>query len=114
MGKVLAHLDRHQEAIEKYRRAIELNPAEGLSHFELGSELLATHEEELAGKHFGEAARLLPGHVAARFNYGTWLMKHKRWAEAQAEFEAVMKLEPRNPRAQQKLAWLKEKTGQAP
>jgi tetratricopeptide (TPR) repeat protein len=110
MGKVLAHLDRHREAIEKYGRAIEFNPADGLSHFELGSELLAAHDEELAGGQFGEAARLLPTHVPSRFNYGTWLMKQKRWTEARTEFEAVLNLEPRNTRARQNLAWLKEKT----
>ena len=38
-----------------------------------------------------------------------WLLKQERWAEAQREFEAVLRLEPGNPRAEKNLAWLRAK-----
>ena len=108
-GKVLAYLNRHAEAMGSYRGALELDPADGLSHYELGIELLAAKEFDAAGKEFGEAARLTPDRVGARFNYGTWLINQNRLDEAQREFEAVVRLEPSNIEAQKRLAALKAK-----
>jgi tetratricopeptide (TPR) repeat protein len=105
-GKVLAHLNRHAEAIDSYRAAIQLNPTDSLTHHELALELVAG-EPVAAGKEFAEAARLNPDSVAARFDYGTWLIKQKQWVDAQREFEAVIRLEPSNIRAQQALARLR-------
>jgi tetratricopeptide (TPR) repeat protein len=106
-GKVLSHMDRHAEAIESYRASIHLNPMDGLSHHELALELVAIGEAAAAGKEFGEAARLSPNLVAARFDYGTWLLKQNHLEEAQQEFEAVLRLEPGNVRAQQHVAGLR-------
>ena len=105
-GKVLGYMNRHAEAIAGYRAAIQLKPADGLSHYELGLELLAAKDLDAAGKEFGDAARFNPDRVAARFNYGTWLMNQHHWDEAQREFEAVLRLEPGNVQAQRKLAAL--------
>jgi Tfp pilus assembly protein PilF len=99
--------------MESYRAGIRLNPADGLSHYELGLELLAAHELDAAGREFGEAARFNPDRVAARFNYGTWLMNQSHWNEAQREFEAVIRLDPGNVQAQKKLAALQAVTKQA-
>jgi len=107
-GKVLGQLKHHSEAIESYRAAIQLKPADGLSHYELGLELLEAGELNAAGKEFGEAARHSPDNVAVRFNYGTWLMNQKHWAEAQQEFEAVLRLEPGHVQAQEKLVTLQK------
>ena len=112
-GKVLAHLNRHAAAIESYRAAIQLNPADSLSHHELGLELAAAREPE-AGKEFGEAARLNPNNAMLRFDYGTWLLKQNQWNDAQHEFEAVIRLEPGNVRAQQTLVRLRAMPQQKP
>jgi tetratricopeptide (TPR) repeat protein len=113
-GKVLAHLNRHPEAMASYRAAIQLNPADGLSHNELGLELVAAREPAAAGRELSDAARLNPDHVAVRFNYGTWLLNQSRWDEAQREFEAVLRLEPGNLRAQKNLASLQARKRQTP
>jgi tetratricopeptide (TPR) repeat protein len=108
-GKVLAHLNRHDEARASYRTALSLNPGNGLLHHELALELAATGQTNVAGEEFRQAAELLQDNVALRFDYGAWLLKQERWAEAQREFEAVLRLEPGNPRAQKNLAWLRAK-----
>jgi len=96
--------------MESFSAALQLNPTDGLSHYELGVELLAAKEFDAAGKEFGEAARLSPDRAPARFNFGTWLMSQNRWDEAQREFEAVIRLEPANVQAQQRLTALKART----
>ncbi len=108
-GKVLANLNRHDEAVASYRTATSLNPANGLVHHELALELTAMGQAKAAGEEFRQAAELLQDNVALRFDYGAWLLKQERWAGAQREFEAVLRLEPRNPRAEKNLAWLRAK-----
>ncbi len=113
-GKVLAHLNRHADAIDSYRAAIRFDPADSLSHHELALELVAAREPAAAGKEFAEAARLNTNSVAARFDYGTWLLRQNQWVDAQREFEAVIRLEPGNTRAQQALARLRSMRLQPP
>lgn len=105
-GKVLAHLKRHDEAIASYRTGLELNPADGLTHHELALELVATGQTNAAGAEFQQAAQFSQDNVAMRFDYGAWLLKQQQWPEAQREFEAVLRLEPGNQRAQKNVLWL--------
>jgi Flp pilus assembly protein TadD len=69
--------------------------------------LTLTGESESAGTELAEAARLSPDNVVARLDYGLWLMQRRHWDAAQQEFEAVLRLDPSNPPAQQNLAWLR-------
>jgi tetratricopeptide (TPR) repeat protein len=108
-GKVLAHLNRHDEAMSSYRAALALNPADGLTHHELALELVAAGQVDAAGPEFRQAAQLGQDSVAMRYDYGTWLLRKQSWPEAQQEFEAVLRLEPGNLRAQKQLAWLQAK-----
>jgi tetratricopeptide (TPR) repeat protein len=106
-GKALSGLNRHWEARESYRAALRLEAANGLAHHELAVELTLTGESESAGTELAEAARLSPDNVVARLDYGLWLMQRRHWDAAQQEFEAVLRLDPSNPPAQQNLAWLR-------
>jgi len=108
-GKVLAHLNRHEEAMASYRAGLALNPADGLIHHELALELVAAGQVDAAGPEFQQAAQLSQDNLAVRFDYGTWLLRKQLWPEAQREFEAVLQLEPGNPRAQKNLLWLQTK-----
>ncbi len=105
-GKVLAHLNRHEEALASYRAGLALNPADGLTHHELALELVAAGQVDAAGPEFRQAAQLIQDNLAVRFDYGAWLLRKQLWPEAQREFEAVLRLEPGNLRAQKHLAWL--------
>jgi tetratricopeptide (TPR) repeat protein len=108
-GKVLAHLNRHEEAMASYRAALVLNPADGLTHHELALELVAAGQVDAAGLEFSQAAQFSQDNVAVRFDYGSWLLRRQLWPEAQREFEAVLRLEPGNLRAQKHLLWLQAK-----
>ena len=106
MAKVLAKLNRHTEAIENYRAAIRLNPANWEAHFELGSELDSANQLDAARNEFGEAARLNPNNARMHFNYGVLLVKQEQLDEAQREFEETIRLEPDYRMAQTYLAQL--------
>ena len=108
-GRVLAHLNRHDDALASYRAGLSLKPEDGLLHHEVAAELTASGQPDAAGEEFRKAAGLAPGNVMLRFDYGAWLLKHEQWPEAQREFEAVLRLEPANTRAQKNLAWLQAK-----
>jgi Flp pilus assembly protein TadD len=103
---VLAELNHHAEAIESYRAAIKLNPANWETHFELGGELDSASRFDAARSEFGEAARLNPNNARMHFNYGVLLAKQNRLDEAQREFEATIRLEPTYTKAQEYLAQL--------
>jgi tetratricopeptide (TPR) repeat protein len=108
-GKVLARLNRHDEAMASYRSGLSLNPADGLLHHELALELSTAGQADAAGREFHQAAELVQDNVMLRFDYGAWLLKQQQWPQAQREFEAVLRLEPGNLRARTNLSWLRLK-----
>jgi tetratricopeptide (TPR) repeat protein len=113
-GKVLGKQNRHAEAMEQFRKAIEILPTQWEAHFELGGELDAANQLEAARKEFGEAARLNAGYSRTHLNYGVLLAKLSRWEEAQHEFEETLRLEPGNTNAPAYLAKVKELKGEKP
>ena len=113
-GKVLAHLNRHDEAMASYRAGLALDPADGLTHHELALELVAAGQVDAAGPEFHQAAQLGPDLVALRFDYGAWLLRQHRWAEAEGEFEAVLRLEPANQHARKNLERLRARRSANP
>ena len=102
-GRRLAELNRHAEAVEQYRKAIELVPGNWEAHFHLAGELDAANQLDAALNEFAGAARLNPGYSRAHFNYGVLLAKHGRYEEAEREFEATARLEPGYAKAQEYL-----------
>jgi tetratricopeptide (TPR) repeat protein len=113
-GKVLAHLHRHDEAMASYRAGLALNPADGLTHHELALELVAAGQVDAAGPEFGHAAQLGADIPALRFDYGAWLLRQQRWADAEVEFAAVVRLEPANLRARKNLERLRARLAATP
>jgi tetratricopeptide (TPR) repeat protein len=108
-GKVLAHLNRHEEAMASYRAGLALNPEDGLTHHELAMELVTSGQMDAAGSEFRQALQFSQDSVMVHFDYGTWLLREQLWPEAQREFEAVLRLDPGNLRAQKRLAWLQSR-----
>jgi tetratricopeptide (TPR) repeat protein len=70
-GKMLAKMNRHQEAIARYRQAIEVQPDYVDGHISLASELAADGKTADARSEFQTALRLDPANKAAR----AWLEK---------------------------------------
>jgi Flp pilus assembly protein TadD len=113
-GKAFAKLNRHPEAMERYRAAIRLNPSDWEPHYELGGELDSAGQLDAAGREFGEAARLNPNNARTHFNYGVLLAKQNRLDEAQHEFQQAILLDPAYTRAQEYLAQIQTLKKRAP
>lgn len=64
------------------------------AHTRLGMKAAEANKLREAEKHFAAAASLAPSEPATRNNYGAILMRLGRTAEARAEFEASLKLNP--------------------
>ncbi len=92
-GVTLADLQRHDEAVAAFDRALALAPS-AVAWNGRGASLrtLERHEESL--RSFDQALVLQPGFLLAQYNRGVVLMALKRDTEAIAVFEAVLARKP--------------------
>jgi tetratricopeptide (TPR) repeat protein len=94
IGGLYARLNRHAEALQYYREAVRLSPANWEPHFKLGGELETAGQPDAARDELAEAVRLNPDHAPARYNYGAVLANQGRFDEAQRQFEESLRLDP--------------------
>jgi Flp pilus assembly protein TadD len=66
LGEVLQDAGRRNEALEQYRTAIRLRPANPMGHVRVGQMLAEVGEWPQARLHFLEAIAIQPGNVPAR------------------------------------------------
>ncbi|MEO8192731.1 MAG: protein kinase [Gemmatimonadales bacterium] len=94
----------HHEAIEWYRRAIEIDPEYALAYAGIAdsSSLLYMYREatsenlERAEESSRRALELNPNLAEAHASYGLALSIRKRWKEATESFERALELDPRS------------------
>jgi tetratricopeptide (TPR) repeat protein len=113
-GKLLAQHNRHAEAMEEYREAIETLPGNWEAHFELGGELDEANQLDKARNEFAESVRLNPNYSRTHFNHGVLLAKVGQLDGAQREFEETLRLEPANSSAREYLAQVRAMKRQRP
>jgi Tfp pilus assembly protein PilF len=93
-GDALVRMNREGEAIEAYREALQLNPANGALHFVLGSLLVRAERFQEAIGEFRAGLVLVPDSAEAHNNLGGALAATGRTAEAIIEFEHALRLNP--------------------
>jgi Flp pilus assembly protein TadD len=71
LGEVLASQGKLEEAIDRFRQAIRLDPASAEPHNNLGASLGLQGRLDQAIAEFREALRIDPGHVRAGENLRT-------------------------------------------
>jgi len=98
-GVVLASLGRHEDAIQRFERAIELAPGFVHAHVNLGSSLFHTRRIEAAMAAFERALAIDPNMPDAINCYGAALRATGRHTEARACFERAVALDPTNVNA---------------
>lgn len=103
-ARLLVRLQRRPEAIEFYRRAIELKPESWEAHFELGNELAWDGQITAAAEEFVTALRLNPRHAPSHVNLGTLYARQNRLADAIARFEEALRIDPNYKEARGYLA----------
>jgi Tfp pilus assembly protein PilF len=94
-----------------FEKVLSLNQADVTAHTYLG--FIADRAGDLlqAERHFSAAALSQPALASARNNYGAILMRTGRFALAAAEFEASIKLDPKQPNALVNLAQIRFDSG---
>jgi tetratricopeptide (TPR) repeat protein len=103
MGKILARLNRHPEAVARYRQALQADDNYWDGHIALGGELAGAGDWLAAQTEFAAGVRLRPDSVVAHLELGAALASQSQQAAAQREMTQVLQLDPSNQTAQ---AWL--------
>lgn len=99
LGGIAANRGRRGEALERFRRAAELNPDDAEVHVQLGNLHGRAGRLEDALAAFGRALELEPDLPEARLQRATTLMDLGRFDEAVPELERYLELEPGDERA---------------
>jgi tetratricopeptide (TPR) repeat protein len=100
-GEVLLAMQRPDEAKPLLERVVELDPERPRGHFQLATALQATGDTAGALSHFGlEIERNDSDEVRiwAHTNRSIIFEQERKWAEAAAEMEAVVAIDPDEPR----------------
>lgn len=99
------------EAIEAYRRALDLDPGHADAHLNLGRMLHEYGDVRAAEGHYRKAASLRPGDATAAFNLGVALEDLGRTGEALDAYVEAVEIDPGYADAYFNLAGLYEKLG---
>jgi tetratricopeptide (TPR) repeat protein len=110
-GSTLMDKRRFEEAAAKWRRAIELNPAEAPPHNNLGYCLAELGRTAQAVAHYEQALSLSPDYLEALNNLGEALVKLERRDEAMDVFEKALRLNPRYASAHSNLGAVLAQSG---
>jgi Tfp pilus assembly protein PilF len=103
LATVYAEKGMLREALEEYLLAITLEPQSPTAHYNLAC-FLATHGHDLAVREYKETLALEWDYPDAHLNLGLTLAERGLFAEALAEYQHALTLDPRDPVAKHELA----------
>jgi len=108
----LAKKRDYQAAIIEWKKALELNPAASVAHFNLANALRETGQLEEAIAQYEKALELSPDDAEAHNNLGNALLRKGRLDEAIAHFEEALKQNPDHANAHTNLGAVLLQRGQ--
>jgi len=88
------HPDTHAEAMEVYRRVVELEPAHAAAHINLGTLYYHRQDFATAENHYRLAVQADPRYALAHFDLGNVLDETGRLPEAIAAYRTAIQLAP--------------------
>lgn len=95
MGSVFLETEKSREAVDHFRRAIELRKDNGEIRNNYGRALIGLGRNREAEEQLKEAVRLSPKLAEPHLNLGILCENEKRFAEAEAEFMKAHEMDPR-------------------
>ena len=113
LGVALAAEGRLEDAVEQYRRALEVRPIYAEAHSNLGVALVKLGRVAEAISHYREALRIWPAYATARKNLGTALMKAGDSGAAIEQYRLALSLRPDDAETHNNLAIALASTGRA-
>jgi len=96
LGNVLQEQARHEESLEYFRRAIELDPTLADAHNNLGRALHRLERFEAAEQAYRRCLALRPDYAVGNFNLASVLMDRGRFAEAVTVCRQALRRAPRD------------------
>jgi len=103
LGSEFAKTGRYEEAVARFRKALELNPQFNTVHGALAGALIKMGSIDEALHQFQIAVETYPGSAEMHNSYGSALVKNSEIAEATAEFTKATELNPQFVEAQNNL-----------
>jgi tetratricopeptide (TPR) repeat protein len=110
LGVLFGATRRPDEAASAYRRALELQPRSVSTHVNLGRVLAAMRVVDAAYAAFHNALRIKPDHVEAQRLAGLTALRMGQREDAERHLRAAARLAPNDPRVQQALRKLQQRT----
>jgi tetratricopeptide (TPR) repeat protein len=95
LGEALRALDRREEALAAYRKAIELEPDNAEAHSNLGLMLIEEKKFPEAAQVLQKALALNPSLPSAHYNYGLVLRQEGKLDDAISHWQRALALQPR-------------------
>jgi tetratricopeptide (TPR) repeat protein len=96
LGNVLQEQERHEESLEYFRRAIQLDPALPDAHNNLGRALHRLERFEAAEQAYRRCLALRPDYAVGNFNLASVLMDRGQFAEAVTVCRQALRRAPRD------------------
>ena len=112
-GQWLSGNRKDTEAVDKFRKAIAIDPKNLHPHTELGKLLARQGKDDEAEKLFREALELAPKDIPSRTELGKLLARQGKDDEAEKLFREAAKIDPKNIPPRQELGRLLERAGRA-
>ena len=99
LGLIRARTGAYGEAISLYESALKADQKLGVVHHLIADAMLKqmNADARVIETHLRQAVEMDPTFMPARLSLGKLFMRSQRWAEAAAEFEQVIKLDPNVP-----------------
>ncbi|GAB6030273.1 p21 protein (Cdc42 Rac)-activated kinase [Chamberlinius hualienensis] len=97
MGNLLCKMNKFEDALVYYKRAIEIDPSFSAVHINLAVVLENLNDFESAIKHHKIAIDLDPSWADAHFAFGKTLMKMGDYENAEKICATAIKLDPKSP-----------------
>lgn len=101
-----------ETALERYRKAAEIDPHDALHQYNLGRALIQAGQQEKGVARFRRALEIDPDYRDAHFNLATALAAEERFEEAGQHFARAFEIDPRDHLAHFEWAIALSKTGQ--
>ena len=99
LGASLQQMQRHEEALASYDKAIALKPDYANAHYNRGSILKQMKRQREALASYDRAIALNPGHAEAHNSRGIVLQELRRYAEALSSYDKAIAINPSHAQA---------------
>jgi tetratricopeptide (TPR) repeat protein len=103
LGRILSKMNRHTEAIEKYRQSILINSNYFDGRLALAEELTVAGQTRQATNEFIAAIKLQPASAQAHLEFGEALLKMNDRSGARQQFQETLRIDPHNDLARKQL-----------